>query len=61
MLLWPLDKGETPGIEFEKNILIFDLGGGTFDISILEVKNMKFTDKVKFRDPHFGDEDFDNA
>ena len=45
----------------EKNILIFDLGGGTFEVSVLEVKNMKFTDKGKFGDPHFGGEDFDNA
>ena len=54
-------KGENPDNEDERNILIFDLGGGTFDVSILEVKNMKFTDKGKFGDPHFGGEDFDNA
>ena len=53
-------KNEEQGGE-EKNILIFDLGGGTFDVSVLEVKNLVFTDKGKFGDPHFGGEDFDNA
>ena len=52
-------KNETP--RDEKNILIFDLGGGTFDVSVLELKDLVFTDKGKFGDPHFGGEDFDNA
>ena len=52
-------KEENP--KEEKNILIFDLGGGTFDVSILELKDLVFTDKGKFGDPHFGGEDFDNA
>ena len=52
-------KDDTP--RPEKNILIFDLGGGTFDVSILELHNQVFTDKGKFGDPHFGGEDFDNA
>ena len=54
-------KGETPRGEDERNILIFDLGGGTFDVSILQVKNLVFEDKGKYGDPHFGGEDFDNA
>ena len=45
----------------EKHILIFDLGGGTFDVSILKVENLKFNVLEKFGDPHFGGEDFDNA
>ena len=53
-------KGEEDPDE-ERNILIFDLGGGTYDVSILQVKNMIFTDKGKFGDPHFGGEAFDNA
>jgi len=52
-------EGDTP--RPEKNILIFDLGGGTFDVSILELHNQVFTDKGKYGDPHFGGEDFDNA
>ena len=52
-------KNETP--RGEKNILIFDLGGGTYDVSILELNGLIYTDKGKFGDPHFGGEDFDNA
>ena len=45
----------------QKNILIFDLGGGTFDVSILELHNKILTDKGKYEDQYFGCEDFDNA
>lgn len=45
----------------EKLILVFDLGGGTFDVSILKYENLKFKVIEKFGDPHFGGEDFDNA
>ena len=45
----------------EKLILVFDLGGGTFDVSILKLENLKFKVLEKFGDPHFGGEDFDNA
>ena len=55
-----VQKDKTPRGN-EMNILIFDLGGGTFDVSVLEVKGLVFTDKGKFGDPHFGGEDFDNA
>ena len=45
----------------EKLILVFDLGGGTFDVSILKLENLKFKVLEKFGYPHFGGEDFDNA
>ncbi len=45
----------------EINILIFDIDGGTFDLSVLEVKDLVFIDKGKFGDTHFSREDFDNA
>ena len=45
----------------EKLILVLDLGGGTFDVSILKLENLKFKVSEKFGDPHFGGEDFDNA
>ncbi len=45
----------------EINILIFDIDGGTFDLSVLEVKDLVFIDKGKFGDPDFDREDFDNA
>ena len=45
----------------EKNILVFDLGGGTFDISLLNIKNNeKFEVKSTSGNTHLGGEDFDN-
>lgn len=44
----------------EKNILIFDLGGGTLDVSILNVANGVFQVKSTSGDTHLGGEDFDN-
>ena len=54
-------KSKNANNENEKHILIFDLGGGTFDVSILKVENLKFKVLEKFGAPHFGGEDFDNA
>ena len=48
------DKCET-----EKNILIFDLGGGTFDVSILSLDDGIFEVKATAGDTHLGGEDFD--
>lgn len=44
----------------EKNILIFDLGGGTFDVSILTIDSGIFEVKSTAGDTHLGGEDFDN-
>jgi len=44
----------------EKNILIFDLGGGTFDVSILSIDEGVFEVKSTAGDTHLGGEDFDN-
>ncbi|CAF1341357.1 unnamed protein product [Rotaria sp. Silwood1] len=44
----------------EKNVLIFDLGGGTFDVSILVLDNGVFEVKSTSGDTHLGGEDFDN-
>jgi len=44
----------------EKNILIFDLGGGTFDVSILSIEDGIFEVKSTAGDTHLGGEDFDN-
>merc|ERR1712158_6765 len=44
----------------EKNILIFDLGGGTFDVSILTIEEGIFEVKSTAGDTHLGGEDFDN-
>merc|ERR1712226_718340 len=44
----------------EKNILVFDLGGGTFDVSILTVDGGVFEVRSTNGDTHLGGEDFDN-
>ncbi|XP_047137125.1 heat shock 70 kDa protein-like [Hydra vulgaris] len=44
----------------EKNVLIFDLGGGTFDVSILAIEDGIFEVKSTAGDTHLGGEDFDN-
>lgn len=44
----------------EKNILIYDLGGGTFDVSILHVKDGQFEVISCNGDSHLGGNDFDN-
>ncbi|KAF8402891.1 hypothetical protein HHK36_010983 [Tetracentron sinense] len=44
----------------EKNVLIFDLGGGTFDVSILAIKQGILEVKATAGDTHLGGEDFDN-
>merc|ERR1739847_107189 len=50
-------KGNTSG---EQNVLIFDLGGGTFDVSILALDDGIFEVKATAGDTHLGGEDFDN-
>jgi len=44
----------------ENNILIFDLGGGTFDVSLLTLDDGIFEVKATAGDTHLGGEDFDN-
>ena len=44
----------------EKNILVFDLGGGTFDVSLLTIDNGVFEVVSTNGDTHLGGEDFDN-
>lgn len=45
--------------QVEKNILIFDIGGGTFDVSILTIEESIFEVKATAGDTHLGGEDFD--
>lgn len=51
------------GLDKKKNetILVFDLGGGTFDVSILEVGDGVFEVKATNGDTHLGGDDFDKA
>jgi L1 cell adhesion molecule like protein len=44
----------------EMNVLIFDLGGGTFDVSLLTIEEGIFEVKATAGDTHLGGEDFDN-
>ena len=46
--------------EKERNVLIFDLGGGTFDVSLLTIEDGIFEVKATAGDTHLGGEDFDN-
>merc|ERR1712099_81692 len=45
--------------EGEKNVLVFDLGGGTFDVSLLTIDNGVFEVISTNGDTHLGGEDFD--
>lgn len=49
-----------PQVGSERNVLIFDLGGGTFDVSILTIEDGIFEVKSTAGDTHLGGEDFDN-
>merc|ERR1719267_157080 len=44
----------------EMNVLIYDMGGGTFDVSLLTIEDGIFEVKATAGDTHLGGEDFDN-
>ncbi|KAL6930189.1 Heat shock protein ssb1 [Hanseniaspora valbyensis] len=46
--------------ENEKNVLIFDLGGGTFDVSLLNITGGVYNVKATSGNTHLGGQDFDN-
>jgi molecular chaperone DnaK len=54
-LAYGLDK------EHDQNILVFDLGGGTFDVSVLEIGDGVFEVKSTAGDNHLGGDNFDKA
>src|SRR5919107_889460 len=55
-LAYGLDKGER-----EQTILVFDLGGGTFDVSLLEIEEGLIQVKATAGDNHLGGDDWDAA
>jgi molecular chaperone DnaK len=55
-LAYGLDKGEK-----EQTILVFDLGGGTFDVSLLEIEEGLIQVKATAGDNHLGGDDWDQA
>jgi len=57
-IAYGLDKKKSQNKE--SNVLIFDLGGGTFDVSILSIDDGIFEVKSTAGDTHLGGEDFDN-
>jgi len=56
-IAYGLDKKDT--VVGERNVLIFDLGGGTFDVSLLTIEEGIFEVKSTAGDTHLGGEDFD--
>ncbi|XP_065184928.1 heat shock cognate 71 kDa protein-like [Sycon ciliatum] len=55
-LAYGLDKQDNA----EQNVLVYDLGGGTFDVSVLSIDGGLFAVKSTAGDTHLGGEDFDN-
>ena len=55
-LAYGLDKGAA-----EQTVLVFDLGGGTFDVSVLEIADGVFEVKSTAGDTHLGGDDWDDA
>jgi heat shock 70kDa protein 1/2/6/8 len=45
----------------QKNVFVFDLGGGTFDVSLLTISGAQFEVKATAGDTHLGGEDIDNC
>jgi len=57
-LAYGLDKGEGSK---DQTVMVFDLGGGTFDVSILELSEGLFEVKATNGDNHLGGDDWDDA
>ena len=55
-IAYGLGSGKT---DKERNVLIYDLGGGTFDVSLLHIQGGVFTVKATAGDTHLGGQDFD--
>jgi len=60
-IAYGLDKKSGETSDEEQNVLIFDLGGGTFDVSLLTIDDGVFEVKATAGDTHLGGEDFDNV
>lgn len=55
----PAAAKQPTGEQGEENILVFDLGGGTFDVTLLTIDNGVFEVRATAGDTHLGGEDFD--
>merc|ERR1711897_15530 len=58
-IAYGLDKKTAASGAAERNVMIFDLGGGTFDVSLLTIEEGVFEVKATAGDTHLGGEDFD--
>ena len=54
-----LHYASLPGVEIGGRVMIYDLGGGTFDVTIAEVKNKKVDVITSRGDKYLGGKDFD--
>lgn len=59
-IAYGLDSKSSKSMKGDTNILVFDMGGGTFDVSILAIQDTVFEVRATAGDPHLGGEDFDN-
>lgn len=59
-IAYGLDRKTAGDTALERTVLIFDLGGGTFDVSLLSIEDGIFEVKATAGDTHLGGEDFDN-
>lgn len=59
-IAYGLDKKHASRNLGEQEVLVFDLGGGTFDVSLLTIEEGIFEVKATAGDTHLGGEDFDN-
>eukprot|EP00168_Porphyra_purpurea_P015214 TRINITY_DN459_c0_g2_i3.p1 TRINITY_DN459_c0_g2~~TRINITY_DN459_c0_g2_i3.p1 ORF type:complete len:497 (+),score=194.52 TRINITY_DN459_c0_g2_i3:478-1968(+) len=59
-IAYGLDRKTAGDTALERTVLIFDLGGGTFDVSLLSIEDGIFEVKSTAGDTHLGGEDFDN-
>jgi len=60
-IAYGLDKASTERSKKERKVLIFDLGGGTFDVSVLSMEGGIFEVRATGGDTRLGGEDFDAA
>jgi len=60
-LAYGLHSNDGAEIADKSNVVIFDLGGGTFDVSVLSMEGGVFAVKATGGDTHLGGEDFDNC
>ncbi|XP_074267557.1 heat shock cognate 70 kDa protein-like [Silene latifolia] len=59
-IAYGLGQKKSVGFASKKNVLVFDLGGGTFDVSLVSIENDTFEVQAVGGDAHLGGSDFDS-